>query len=139
MVEAATSQSALNTRFHEEVGTADWQTVLAREVFYHRTCYRDATRTLYVKQGDENDEIFQELSTFVEEQVISECQVVLMTDLLQKYTEIQTSKFGRIHGTFKIQSLKEKLTRRFGSQIGFWRPTKGSVLYSTIQSRKDSW
>ena len=51
-----------------------------------------------------------------------------MADLFQTYSEIKSRKFGEQGTTLKVQSLKEKLKRSFGSKIGFWRPHHGSDL-----------
>ena len=100
--------------------------MIARQVFYHRSCYRDFTRKAYTNKPDENDDVFEELSNFVEENI--GCNVVSMADLFQTYSEIKSRKFGEQGTTLKVQSLKDKLKRSFGSKIGFWRPRHGSDL-----------
>ena len=93
--------------------------MIAREVFYHRSCYRDFTRKAYTNKPDENDDVFEELSNFVEENIVKRCNVVSMADLFQTYSEIKSRKFGGQGTTLKVQSLKE---------IGFWHPRHGSDL-----------
>ena len=102
--------------------------MIAREVFYHRSCYRDFTRKAYTNKPDENDDVFEELSNFVEENIVKGCNVVSMADLFQTYSEIKSCKFGEQGTTLKVRSLKDKLKRLFGSKIGFWRPRHGSDL-----------
>ena len=51
-----------------------------------------------------------------------------MADLFQTYSEIKSRKYGQQGTTLKVQSLKDKLKRSFGSKIGFWRPRHGSDL-----------
>ena len=50
-----------NPHLHVEIAGADWKTIIARELFYHRSCYRNITRKPYMKQDDEDD-VFQQLS-----------------------------------------------------------------------------
>ena len=121
--------TAITTRLHAEVAGVDWKTVIAKEVFHHRSCYyRDFTRKAYTNKPDENDDVFEELSNFVEEKIVKDCYVVSMADLFQTYSEIKSRKFGKQGTTLKVQSLKDKLKRSFGSKIGFLRPRHGSDL-----------
>ena len=87
----------------------------------YRTCYRDITRRrAYVNKLDEGDDASEELSKFVEENVVKSCNVLSMAGLSEKYTEIQPRQFGEQGTTsLKMQSLKDKLKRTFRSKIGF--------------------
>ena len=38
-----------------QIGEAEWQAILAREYFYHRSCYRDICKKREVKPGVSSD------------------------------------------------------------------------------------
>ena len=56
-----------------------------------------------------------------------------MSDLARQYSEIAERLLGQEHhvGIPKLQRLKEKIQKCFGSKVGFWRPKYGSnYLYN---------
>ena len=65
-----------------EIGNAGWQSILAKEYFYHRSCYREICRKQVVKPValSKADQVFHELTALIEE-VIGGCEVLRMCDL----------------------------------------------------------
>ena len=124
-----------NSNLYAEVANTDWQMIIARELYYHRTCYRDITRKRYAKQ-DHTDVVFQELAAIIEEKVITGCEVLRMADIYKQYEEIQSNQLGEENlQTIKVQSLKEKIQKSFGSKIGFWCLSSGSdyIFNNTVK------
>ena len=71
------------------------------------------------------------LELYIEEKVINECEVLRMTDVSRKYSDLVEQSLGdEDHNVIvpKAKNLKEKLQRFFGNKIGFWRPSSGSEL-----------
>ena len=115
-----------------EVAGIDWQTIVAKEYHYHRSCYRRIVRKREAKTAEKNeDKIMNEVFKHIEEKVINDCEVLRMTDISKKYSDLVEQSFGdedRDVIVPKAQNLKEKLQRFFGNKIGFWRPSSGSEL-----------
>lgn len=112
-----------NTCLHAELAGNDWQTIIAREMFYHRTCYREITRKRDAKQAsqDATDKVFLELTAVIEEKIIIGCEVIRMADLAERFAEIQAQlSCEQSPSSVKIQSLKEKIQKWFGAKVGFW-------------------
>ena len=55
-----------------EVGNSDWQTILTKDYFYHRSCYREICKERVVTPVISNDAetVFEKLPTFIEEKVV---------------------------------------------------------------------
>ena len=116
---------------HTEFAGTDWQTILTKEYFYHRSCYRSI-----VKKRDSNDtfssdadKILQELIAIIEERVINSCEVLRMSDISTLYSEIRDrfSPEGDVT-VLSAQKLKEKIQKNLCAKIGFWCPSHGSEL-----------
>ena len=113
---------------HAEVAGSEWQAILAREYFYHRSCYKEISKKRKPVVSSDAESVFNELIAFIEEKVITGCEVLRMVDLSQIYAEIADRLFGEEHqiGMPKLQRLKEKIKKQLGSKIAFWTPKYGS-------------
>lgn len=81
-----------NSHLCTEIAGGDWQTILAKELFYHRTCYLDITkkRDAKVEKLDHSDKSFQEVIEFIKEKVIHNCEVLRLAELSQLYIDIKS-------------------------------------------------
>ena len=113
-----------------EIGNAEWQMILAKEYYYHMSCYREICKKRVVKPvvSSDAETVFHELAAFIEEKVIVGCDVLRMSSLCKQHSEIAEHLFGKEHQTSspKLQRLKEKIQKFFGSRVGFWCPKYGS-------------
>ncbi|XP_046862226.1 uncharacterized protein LOC124455617 [Xenia sp. Carnegie-2017] len=120
-----------------EVGNSEWQTILVKKYFYHRSCYREVCKKRKTKPvaSSNAETVFQELSAVIEEKVILGCEVLRMVYFTKKYLEIGERLFGAEHhlNSPKIQRLKDKIKKFFGSKVGFWFLKYGSeYLFDNI-------
>ena len=106
-----------------EVGNSEWQTILAKEYFHHRSCYGEICKNCKTKlvASSNAETVFQELPAVIEEKVFLECEVLRMVDLTKKSLEIAERLFGAKHqiSSPKVQRLKDKIQKSFGSKVGF--------------------
>ena len=98
----------------------DWGKIVAKEFYYHRTCYRDYTRPQ--KPKDDSTRLV-ELDAFfgiVRERVIDNEEVIDMAELSSILDEV-----------LFLRTLKQRLSIKFGDDVGFWSPRYGkSFIYS---------
>ena len=122
-----------------EVAGVEWQTIVAREYYYHKSCYKklakkQAKRTLALDNADadkaDKDQFFSEVIRYITEKVIDGCEVVRVSDISKKYFEIADQFPGDKDSLVLMtaQKLKEKIQNYFGESVGFWRPSYGSEL-----------
>ena len=123
-----------------EVAGVDWQTILAREFYYHKSCYKKLakkrapkTTTVVddlVEDNADEDYVFPEITKYISEKIIVDCEVVRMTDILMMYSEMADRLSGNKDNLVRItaQKLKEKIQNYFGEKVGFCRPSYGSEL-----------
>lgn len=117
-----------------EIRFADCETIIAKEYFYHRSCYRKILFRKKEANKSENiaDEAFSALLKQVEEKVLNNCEVLRMPDITQLYSEI----VGQLTdgegcpgvGLQRTQRLKEKIQNFFGEKLGFWKASYGGEL-----------
>ncbi len=98
-----------------EIGNSEWQTILA--IMSSKSVVWSNAET-----------IFHDLTASIEEKVIVGCDVFRMSDLSRQYSEIAERLFGKEHQIDlpKLQRLKEKIQKFFGSKVGFWCPKYSS-------------
>ena len=99
----------------------DREKIVAKEFYYHRTCYRNYTRS--EKMKDDSTRLV-ELDAFfgiVIERVIDNGEVIDMVELSSILDEV-----------LDLQTLKQRLSTKFGDDIGFWSPLRyeKSFIYS---------
>ena len=117
-----------------EVGAGvDWQTIIAREYYYHRSCYKKVVRKRDAKKAavSATDKVFDEVVKHIEEKLINDFEVLRMSDISRLYSEIAEQFSGVISwrdSMISNQKLKERIQTRFGAKVGFWRPSYGSEL-----------
>lgn len=128
-----------------EVAGVDWQTMIAREYYYHKSCYRKLAkkrvpkRTVVVDNADadnadadnaDEDLVFHEVTRHIAEKVIDGCEVVRVSDISKIYSEIADRFSGDKDSVVLMtaQKLKEKILNYFRERVGFWRPSYGSEL-----------
>ena len=75
---------------------SDWQTILAMEFFYHRSCYRGICkkRTANAVPSNDAEKVFQKLTEVIEEKVILGCEVLRLVDMSTLCSEIKIRLFG---------------------------------------------
>lgn len=116
------------------------QTIVAREFYYHRFCYKKLVKKRDLKSTvscDVADKIFNELTAIIKAKMINNCEVLRMTyDVSTLYSEVKDRLFVEESDQVHLpspQKLKEKIEKIFGKQIGFWQPANGSeLLYNDI-------
>ena len=114
-----------------EISNSDCETIIAKEYFYHRSCYRK----IIIRQKEANqseniaDDVFSKLLKQVEEKVINNCEVLRMPDISQLYSDIvdQLTDGEECPGVSlqRTQRLKEKIKNYFGEKLGFWKASHG--------------
>ena len=65
------------THLQTEVENSEWQTILAKKYFYHRSCYREICNERMTKPVASSNAktVFQELSAVIEEKIILRWEV----------------------------------------------------------------
>lgn len=110
----------------------DCQTIIAREYYYHRSCYRKVVRKRAAKKatGSATDKVFNEVVKHIEEKLVNDFEVLRMSDISRLYSEIAKQFSGKEDqaSVLSNQKLKERIQTRFGAKVGFWRPSYGSEL-----------
>ena len=109
-----------------------WQTIVVREYYYHRSCYKKVVRKRDAKKAavSATDKVFDEVGKHVEGKLINDFEVLRMSDISKLYSEIAEQFSGEEGQVFMIsnQKLKERIQTRFDVKVGFWRPSYGSEL-----------
>lgn len=112
-----------------EVGAGvDWQTIIAREYYYHRSCYKKVVRKRDAKKAavSATDKVFGEVVKYIDEKLINDFEVLRMSDISRLYSEI-AEEFSGKEGQFAMIS-NQKLKERIQTRFGFWRPSYSSEL-----------
>ena len=104
--------------------------VVAIEVKYHRSCYKDYTSKKdswsdRKKDKGKNcsiyDVAFESIERTVEERVMQNGDILRMSELTQMSNE-SLEESEEIDVSYRNQRLKNRLIKTFGSRIGFWHP-----------------
>ncbi|CAB4038823.1 Hypothetical predicted protein, partial [Paramuricea clavata] len=121
-----------------EVAGVDWQTIIAREYYYHKSCYKKLAKKRVPNADADNadadnadeDLVFHEVTRHIAEKVIDGCEVVRVSDISKIFSEIADRFSGDKDSVVLMtaQKLKEKIQNYFGERVGFWRPSYGSEL-----------
>eukprot|EP00794_Sanderia_malayensis_P021054 gene21054-23110_t len=118
-----------NSSLLVELVSVDWEVIVAKEYFYHRTCYRNYTYAERESAPVENNS-FQSLLQYIKEQVIDSGKVINMNEILSKDEMFQseepsTSKTSIITDS---RTLSSKIAKSLGTKIEFWLPRRGSLF-----------
>ena len=132
---------------HEFAGLSISQ-ITAKEFKYHRSCYRDLTRTKSVptrsQQEIEDDDIrescFAEITEYVKDYIIGGGNVLKMstlTTLTEIYHNLQKEKNISVKGDIN-RLLKDRLKNRFKNQLSFFQKGQGKadLVYSDETPKK---
>ena len=78
-----------------EVAGVDWQTIIAREYHYHKSCYKKLSKKRTPKKiavvdnvDADLDVVFDEVTRHIAEKVIDGCEVLQISDIAKMYLEI---------------------------------------------------
>ena len=94
--------------------------IIAREYYYHRSCYKKKANNLSKAHSSNNnlemqirDECFNVLNDFVEKHIIKNGQFVRMSEISNYHQQIQRDKNLEIKGDL-IKNIKARLIKRHG-------------------------
>ena len=118
---------------HELAGLSISQ-ITAKEFKYHRTCYRDLTRSKSastqseqeIEEGNIRESCFAEIAEYVKDYVISEGNVLKMSTLAETYHNLQKEKNILIKGDIS-RLLMDRLRNRFKDQLSFFLKGRGKA------------
>ena len=121
------------------------QDLVAIEVKYHKSCYRNYTNAKTLErikmkneQASEQKSIydkafaFDKIAKIVKDTVVDGSAIVRMSDLKRQYTAFLLDE-GLDAPDYRSEKLKSRLLKRFGDDIGFWHPryrSKSEIVFS---------
>lgn len=107
----------------------DWEAIVAYEIQYHRSCYKNYTRGV-IKATTVSDNTDAEIFQRVQNTVIVENRIMFKEDLVKIYNEIK-------HQTLSdARPLMDRLKEHFGGEISVFKPKYGKqFLYSEHQTK----
>ena len=120
--------------------------LFAREFFYHRSCQRNITRTQKNRGNEEyktTKECFENLVTYVRNNLISRGEFSTMPKLRSYYKQLQTEKNIPVTGVAH-KDVKRKLQLEFGGELLFYQESRTQsefVHHKSVPIEKDerSW
>ena len=113
-----------NNTMHADLIGKTWDSIVAYELHYHRTCYREYTRKDLVTFFEENL-AFKKLIEFVNETVFKNYDTLTPADLLVQYNK------NILEGDEAIprsRPLLDKVMCHFGEDLSLWNPLCGRPL-----------
>ncbi len=114
-----------------DVAGVDWKVINARELHYHRTCYRTYTKIkqVEVEKGQDNERVFSELTKYIEQRVFQDNTTVSIPHLYQLYLELlKGSDESSTTKPCDARTLRSKILSYFGERIGTWCPKSGGYF-----------
>jgi hypothetical protein len=122
-----------------EIAGCDWQTILARELYYHRSWYTDLTRKRNTPKDNCSEKAFQDVKQFIEEKVLNKCEVLRLADLAQLYVESKSthSKIDCQLCASTAQKLKKESKKHLARMFNFGVQIMGVNMSSITRLRKD--
>ena len=112
-----------------EVAGADWKVINARELHYHRTCYRVYTKIRALEKMHKNERVFSDLIKYIEQRVFQDNTTVGIPHLYDLYLElIQASDQSSTVKPCDARTLRSKIFCHFGERIGTWCPKSGGYF-----------
>ena len=126
-----------------EVGNSEWQTILAKEYSYHRSCYREICKKRVVRPvvSSDADTVFRALTAFIEEKVIVGCEVFRMSDISRQYSEIAERLFGKerqIGFPQNYKGLKKRFKSALAQKLDSGVQSMVASIYSAIALKRGS-
>ena len=108
------------------------QDCIAREIKYHRSCYKNYVRTDRLAKLESEDceaedkcngykKAFEKVQNYVKEEVIANYRVVTMSALAEKFVSYLIQEEVDVD-VYRTSKLKLRLKRTFGEQLAFQRP-----------------
>ena len=108
--------------------------VIAEEFHFHRTCYQQISKSSDPCNSDSETrkKCFDDLVSYIEDNVINKGEVVCISCILKIYKNIQKDKGVAIQGTSHFL-LKAQLQNHFKGRIDFFRKNKTNIdlIYGT--------
>ena len=119
------------------------QDLIALDVKYHKSCYRDYTNAktldrIKIKNEQENekmsiyDKAFDRIVKVVRDTVVDGSAIARMSELRNQYRAFLLAE-GLDAPDCRTEKLKSCLTKRFGDEIGFWHPrhrSESEIVFS---------
>ena len=127
--EAAISKND-NPNLLANVAGVNWEVINARELYYHRSCFRSYTRK--ERTGKENNNVlaFQSIIEHIEEKVFSERRTAGVPELFDMYQKLLGNDPFVSRETCDIRTFRSRLLRHFGPNLGEWNSqSSGYVFY----------
>lgn len=121
------------------------QDTIAKEIKYHRSCYKDFTKADSLAKIEERNcehednrthaynDAFQEIRRRVQMEVIWKNKIVSISDLTSQFM-IELSKRGVDVSDYRSSKLKERLKKSFGDLLSFKQPVRkneSELIYHT--------
>lgn len=108
----------------------NWEVINARELYYHRSCFRSYTRKER-KSKQRNDVLaFQSTIEHIEQKVFSERRTVGVPELFDRYQNILENEPSMPSETCDIRTFRSRLLKHFGPNLGEWNSqNSGYVFY----------
>ena len=110
--------------------------VLAREYFYHRSCQRNITLKQKNRGNEEyktRKECFENLVTYVRNNLISRGELSTMRKLSSYYKQLQTEKNIPVKGVAH-KDVKRKLQFEFGGELLFYQESRTQSYFTYHKS-----
>ena len=143
-------QAAKIRRDHRVSLAIEGQDLVAIEVKYHRSCYREYTRKRNLENlarynaeeestsgyRTEYERAFNVLSKYIEEKIILDQEIITMSTLRDRYEELLVEEgLADEVKSYRTEKLKTRIIKMFGEQVGFWHPrnrSKSEIIYSEL-------
>ena len=129
ILQLCATQKDDNPRLLAYVAGVDWQTIVALELYYHRSCHRVYTRPNRARGGyiklemDAVDKIY----SFIEEHVLQAGEIMHANEFVALYSAYCVKK----DDVPDMRTLSDLILRHFGNKIDSWVPKYGaSFIYS---------
>lgn len=83
-----------NTQHLADLSGKQWGNIVATELQYHRSCYRDYTRASRILSDDDN--VIEKLFPLIKETVLDNNNVMTSNEMLDKYNSLLLTNFKAI-------------------------------------------
>ena len=134
-LKACASKKNDNERLLAYVSGKEWQNILAEELHYHRSCYRNYTRQNRSQENlaQSNEDILESMADIINEKVIEGFEVMKLDELMEFYKE-ESNSTDNIPDR---RTLIEFVSQRFESNISCWKPKYGkSFLFNNTVDKR---
>lgn len=113
-----------NSRFRATIGVSDWSAILAKELYYHGSCYLEIVRPNreHGKNIPIDNKIKEEFLAEVEKRVLQDYEVMPSTELSEIYGNIAQN--NNEHAPIR-KTLVNLICKNFENRISCWTPRSG--------------